>query len=124
MNSDPSGSLRRSPRDAAGLGTSCVGHHDPASGRCQSIAAPAYGARSSIPRRSARYGSQGDRRASISGEPPAAFPAGSSVPPSQASFSTIRARRPGEFSPIPAVNTKPSMPPSAAASRPACSPTR
>jgi hypothetical protein len=55
---------------------------------------------------------------------PAALACGSSTAPSHASFSTMRARMPGEFSPIPAVNTKASRPPSAAASRPAWSPTR
>ena len=51
--------------------------------------------------------------------PPAALAAGSSTPPSQASRCTMAARIAGEFSPMPAVNTKASRPPSAAASRPA-----
>src|SRR5215472_14378725 len=45
----------------------------------------------------------------------AALALGSSAPPSQASVSTMRARRDGEFSPIPAVNTKASSPPRSAA---------
>ena len=52
------------------------------------------------------------------------FATGSSATPSQASFSAIRARIPIEFSPIPAVNTKASMPCKAAASIPAFKPAR
>ena len=52
---------------------------------------------------------------------PASLAAGSSSAPSQASRSAMRARIAGEFSPMPAVKTKASRPPSAAASRPASS---
>ena len=52
-----------------------------------------------------------------------AFSTGSSDTPSHSSRSAILARMPTEFSPIPAVKTKPSRPCKAAASIPACSAT-
>ena len=55
---------------------------------------------------------------------PAALAAGSSSAPSQARRSAMRARIAGAFSPMPAVNTKASRPPRAAASWPACRPQR
>ena len=92
--------------------------------RHEPSAAPMYAVRSSAPRRCGRHGARSGCHAAAIEVSPAALASGSRTAPSHASFSTMRARMLGEFSPMPAVNTKASSPPSAAASRPAWSPTR
>ncbi len=52
--------------------------------------------------------------------PRLSFAASSSSIPSQAEASQIRFRISAEFSPMPAVNTSPSIPPNTAASAPIC----
>ena len=56
--------------------------------------------------------------------PPARFAAGSRSIPSQADMPQIAARVSASFSPIPAVKTRASSPPSAAASEPISRPAR